>query len=183
MAAPSSYIKSNKAGRFLIRDGTAGTPLAIDPVPFTRGDFALTDLREFLNEVVTVEARGQFISHHYGNRVFPQLSFSAFVGNVVGATAVAPGAWSELATRKGAYASAVPTLGTGRPMTVDLVFTFFGTRFGEASDETFTLEDVSMKFDFAEADDGNTLTVAGMVLGPVTVANGTNTVVYSQIAA
>jgi hypothetical protein len=175
MAAESSYIKTNISGSIVLSDGT-GTPVTLT-LAYDRGDLAIGPLSDKLNELVTVQRRGKFVSHAHGARVFPSVSFSAYCGNLVGGTTSAPGTPTEFLTRQGAYAANLGTLGTGRPLTIDMIITIEGTNFGDSDDEVVTLNDVHCTIQWAEAADGNTITVTGTILGAVGLDNGTNSAV------
>jgi hypothetical protein len=180
MAVPSTYVKNNTMGRVTLLDGT-GTPITLD-LSYERGDLSIDGLRARLNEVVKMTARGRLVSVAYGERMFPTLSFTAWLPNVVGATAVAPGAMAEFMTGLGAYAGNVSTLGVNRPYTGDLRWTIEGTVFSDSADEQVTAEDVMFSFGLTEAQEGNTLSISGEILGRVVVVNGSNTVIYQQIS-
>ena len=175
MAAESSYIKTNISGTIVLSDGT-GTPVTLT-LAYDRGDLAISPLQEKLNELVKIERRGKFVSHAYGARVYPTVSFSVYSGNVVGGTTTAPGTPTEFVTFTGSYAANLGTLGTGRPKTVDMVITIEGTNFGDADDEVITLNDVYITGAWSEAADGNTISFTGEVLGAIGLDNGTNSAV------
>lgn len=180
MAAPSAVVKTAVLGSLTIADGT-GTPVTLS-VPYTRGDLTIGPLGPKLNELVKIEARGKFLTAAYGARVYPAMSFSAWCPNVVGSSTSAPGTLAEFLAALGAYSANVSTLGTGRPVAVKLTFTIEGTNLGDSADETIVANDVYCTINFAEAMDGNTLSIAGEVLGTVVVTNSTGTITYSQIS-
>jgi hypothetical protein len=143
VATPSTFIKSSIAGSIILTDAN-GVSLT---VPFDKGDVAIGPLLQHLNEPVKIEARGHFLTLTRGNRVYPTFNFSCFVGNLIGATAVAPGAVLEFITGTGVQCA-----------------------------------NVIFQANFTEAMDGYTLTLAGEVLGSVTITNGTNTVTFAEIS-
>lgn len=179
MAAPSSYVKTNTMGFLTVVDGL-GTSLT---VPFDKGDVAISGLAHRLNELVKTEARGRFISAAYGGRRYPTFNFSAFLTNFLGASTSPPGSLLEFITGKGAYSANQSTLGANRPMAVHITLTIEGSVFGDAADETVQAKDVHFVADFAEAVDGNTVSLAGDVMGDVVITNSGNVVTYSQITS
>ena len=179
MAAPSTYIKNNHMGVITAKDGSGNSLV----VPYDKGDMALTGLGARLNETAKYEARGKYLGTGYTVRRYPQLSFSAFVSNLVGATAISPGSVLEFLTGLGAYAANISTQGTGRPYQCDIEFSIEGTAFGDASDEVVTLNDCEFTADFSEAAEGNSLSFSAMVLGPIVITNGSNTVTFAQIGS
>lgn len=179
MATPSSYVKNATMGTLTLADGT-GTPVTL-AVSYDRGDLAITGLGPKLNNIGKFEARGRFVSHAYTERRYPTVKFTAWLPNVAGSSATAPGSLAEFVSGLGAYAANTPTAGTGRPYTVKLTWTIEGTNFGDAADETVVCNNVFVTFDLQEAMDGNTISLSGEVLGSVVVTNSTNTVTYAQI--
>lgn len=180
MAAESSQVKNFVAGVIRLSDGT-GTPVTLT-LGLDRGDFSISNLMAKLNETVKIETRGKFKTLARGNRVYPAFSLSAWAGNIVGSSAVAPGTPLEFLFGKGAYSANVSTLGASREMTVDIRLTVEGTAWGDTADETIDLEDVVCSIEFAEAADGNTISMSGEVLGAVVITNNTNTVTLSQVS-
>lgn len=177
MAAPSTYVKNAVLGSITVETGSGETLT----VPYTMGDTKLGPLTEILNEAKEYQARGRYIASGWGARVFPDLAFSALLGNVIGGSNVAPGALAEILTRKGVYASATGTEGVGRPYTVKITITVEGTDVGDAADEMIVCNHVKSSASFEESEDGNKLSVSGKVLGTVVIANGTNTATYSGL--
>lgn len=178
MAAPSSYIKTAALGSLTLSDGT-GTPVTL-VVPYTRGDLTIGPLPPKLNELVKIEARGDFISAAYGARVYPQIAFSAWLPNVVGSDTTAPGTLAEFAAGLGAYAANISALGSGHPMAVNVTWTVEGSNFGDSADETVVCNKVFLVVNIAEGMEGNTISVTGEVLGTVVVTNSTGTITYQQ---
>jgi hypothetical protein len=178
MAAPSTQPKNSFKGTISFADGT-GTPVTLSVV-FTKGDTTLPELRQHLNEDVIISARSRFIGLSTGAPSYPQVSFSAFCGNLVGSSNTAPGSPMEFCHGKGAYSANISTIGANRLMTIDVVITIEGSDWGDTADETITLEDCRMGVAWAEAEDGNTLSFTAVVLGSIVIANSTNTVTYAQ---
>lgn len=180
MAAESTFWKTNLQGTIELRDGT-GTPVTLT-IGTDRGDLKITGLGAKLNAPQVMTRRGRFGSLNRGERVFPQVTFSCFMGNAVGSTTSAPGTPSEFLSKLGAYAANVSTLGANREYTVDIRLTIEGTNFGDSSDETITCEDCVATVEIAEGIDGNVLTISAQCLGSVVFVNGTNTVTMAQAA-
>ena len=181
MAAESSYVKTNTMGTLTILDGGAVTLALL----YDRGDVQIGTLKARLNAVKAIERRGKWVSDAYAERVYPAFSFSCYVGNIVGGTAIAPGTPAEMLTGLGAYAANtnVQGIGANRPWAVNARLAWTGASFGDSANETCTvnnLADIAMSF--AEAADGNVLSITGSIRTSVVVVNGTNTVTFQQIA-
>jgi len=114
MAAPSTQPKNNLMGTITLADGT-GTPVSL-VVPFYRGDVQIGPLGEYLNERITIIAMGLIIGLTWGAPRKPQITFSAWCGNIVGDDNSAPGAVFEFLTGTGAYSANIPTIGANRMM-------------------------------------------------------------------
>lgn len=180
MAAPSSYVKTAVMGSLTVLDGT-GSPVSL-VVPYTRGDLSIGPLGPKLNEPVKIGARGKHLSVAYGARVYPTVSFSAWLPNITGTDAVAPGTLMEFLAGLGAYSANISTSGTGAPMTIDLKWTIEGTNFGDTADETITANDVFCTVTITEAMEGNSVAISGEILGPIVTANSSGTITYAQIS-
>ena len=181
MAAASNYVKNSIHGAITLADGTV-TPVTLAS-SYDKGDLQLANLGAVLNDLVHVTRRGKYVSSAHGARRFPTVSFSAFATNLVGSSSTAPGSILEFLTGKGAYSANISTLGSGRPMAVKITLTIEGSNFGDTADETIVLNNVLIEsVSFAEAEDGNTLSFEGTVLGSVAITNSTNTVTYSEVA-
>ena len=177
MAAPSTQPKNSRGGVIRFSDGT-GSPVTLT-VPMTRGDFVLDMIQAYLNEAIIITARTAVLGVVRGKPSIPTVSFSCFVGNLVGSSATAPGAPTEMATGKGAYNANISTLGASREMTIDIRQTIEGTAHGDTADETVDCEDCLCTIKFTEADDGNRIDVSARILGSIIVINSSNTVTYS----
>lgn len=176
--AVSGLVKSSTMGELAVIVGAT----SLSPVPYERGDLQITGLGPRLNVRKPVQRRGHFVSLHYGERNWPQLSWTAWLPNLVGSSTSAPGALAEILSGLGAYSGVTGTLGLGRPYTVDLRWTILGATYGDASNEVITANDAYCTLDVQEADDGNVLSIAAELYGPVVVTNGTNTVTYQEIS-
>lgn len=178
MAVPSTQPKNPAGSSVRFSDGTTPTPVT-KVADLYRGDYTLSPLPEYLNEDVYFDVRTANAGIGIGAPVRPTLSFSLLVGNYIGNTDTAPGTALEFVTGKGAYDANVSTRGAGKPMTVDVRLSIEGTAFGDSSDETIDCEDVRFSSDVAQAMDGNTLTMNGIVTGNIIFTNATNIVTFS----
>lgn len=178
MAAESAFWKNNLQGTITLLDGT-GTPVTLT-MTTDRGDLKVTNLSAKLNAPMPLTRRGRFGSLNRGERLFIGVSLTAWVGNLVGSSTSVPGTPFEFLTKSGAYSANVSTLGANREYCVDLRITNEGTNFGDTADETLTVEDMVAVCEWAEAIDGNVLTISGQGLGAVVHVNSTNTVTLSQ---
>lgn len=170
----SSIVKTNVSGTITLIDGT--TPTAIElALSFDRGDLNVSGLKEVLNETITVERRGRFVNSAHGNRVYPSFSFSCWL-SAFQDSGTAPGnilTWIQRTTGS-AYAALVSSLQPGAsanadtPFAFDIKYDLEGADFGDSADHTFTLGDCEvLDFTFAEAADGLSVSVNGVVRGAV----------------
>lgn len=180
MAAPSTQPKNSTGAVCRFSDAT-GTPVTLD-VPFLRDDFASSGLMQTLNEPVIYSAGGDFLGVGDGAPAYPQITFSVFVGNIVGSNSTAPGSPTEFAFGKQSYAANVSTIGANRKMTVDVRLTIPGTGWGDANNETVDYEDVLLSEDFQVSPDGNVITFTGTVLGDVVITNGSGVTTLARAA-
>jgi hypothetical protein len=183
----SVKVKNANYGRIRIQDRQ--TPINALIIPYTRGDFSLGPLTATLNETVKIRARGQRVSEALGEKVDPQVSFSAWLSDMIGdapapSAGTIPGALAEFLAGQGAYANVVPTSGDGDgvPKTFDLVWEVFGSKLLRGEPQMIvTMADFYGQINISEAGEGNSLAVSGEVWGDVTVERGGNTVVYSTM--
>jgi len=170
MAAESTFWKNNLQGAITLIDGT-GTPVTL-ALATDRGDLKITGLGPAnQNAPVVMTRRGKFGSLNRGERIFPQVTFTCFTGNVIGSSGVAPGTPWEFAGKKGAYAANVSTLGANREYTIDIKLTIEGTNWGDTADETITCEDCVVACEWNEAIDGNILAISAQCLGDIVLVN------------
>lgn len=179
MAAESTFVKNNVLGTVVLKDGT-GTPVTLT-MTLDRGDIKVTRLSQKLNELVKIVRRGRRASFAHGERIFPALTFSGFIGNLVGSSSSAPGTPYEFVTNKGAYSANISTLGANRLYTVNVEITYEGTNYGDSADEKLTLNDCYFFQDFTEDMGGNYWSFSADVLGTVIHTNSTNTVTMQEI--
>jgi hypothetical protein len=175
----STVPKNNVQGTLVIRTGS-GRSLTMD---FDRGDIAWSDIRAVANALVKIQARGKRKGIAHGDVVYPKVSGSMYVTNLVSDDGSAPGSPLEIMTGKGAYAvdDSTSGVGTGTPWTTDWTLTINGSDVGDGSDEVITWSDCDATGDFKEDVNGNLLSFALEVCGPVDVVNGSNTVTYDTI--
>jgi len=177
MAAPSTVIKTGTMGTITLVSGATTLALTYD-----MADLVIEGLSPKLNEVNAHESRGVFRGLSYGNRTYPTLSFSAWFTNFAGEDDTPPGSMIEFLTGLGAYDGNASTLGTGRPMTIDIKLTIEGTDFGDTADETIVCHDVYCTFGFTEAIDGNKFSISGTVYGEVVTDNNSQVLTFDEIS-
>jgi hypothetical protein len=186
MAAGSTFWKNNIMGSMRIRSGnTPPVELLMDT---DKGDLGITGLSRKLNELVKMERRGRLGSLAYGNRIYPGISFTAFVGNFIGSDAVQPGTPFEMLMGLGAYSTNFSTFGNVapglfRPYTTDIQFLIEGDDVSDVDDEIVTCEDVYVTADHSEDVAGNVLSFSGEILGRVIFANAANELILAQIGS
>lgn len=174
MSRLSDFVKTNVSGQISLADGT-GTPVTLTLV-FDRGDLAISNLKgDHLNENVRIQRRGRHINTAPGNRLYPGVSFSAWLP-AFDDSGAAPGdliTWIQRTTGS-AYAGLIsttdPSAGSGPdiPFAFDLTYTLEGTRFGDSQDHTFTLHDFEVdNFSFNEAAEGISISLTGTVTGEI----------------
>lgn len=167
--AISDFVKTAVHGRLILRDGS-GVPVVLN-VQYDLGDVAISGLTgKKLNTPQHHQARGRHISTSYGERVYPQLKFSAFL---TGEGAATPGSVQAFIMQNTPYTANVSTTGAGRPYAIEAQLVIEGDDFGDAADWDTTFEDcVPVAVDFGEAMDGNkfsfTLDVTGEISGSLT---------------
>lgn len=185
----SVKVKNANYGRLRIQDRSS-PPIGL-VIPYTRGDFALGPLSAVMNDVVKIRARGQRIGEVLGDKVDPQVSFSAWLSDLIGDAATPssgsiPGALAEFLAGQGAYANAVPTSGDGDgvPKTWDLVWEVFGSKLLRGEPQMIvTMADFYGTVNVSESGEGNSIAVSGEVWGDVTVERGGNSIVYRGMQA
>lgn len=166
----SSFTKFDTNGKINVYDGS-GTVVSILGVPYVEGDVKVTGLGSRLNALVVTEARGRVTGYGWGDRVFPMITLSEQITQLVATSA--PGPLRDFLTKTGAYASNTSVLGSGSglPYAVKIELVTQGTAFGDA-DDTLTLNKVLFpQYDY-EWGRPNKHKWAGKVCGTV-LLNGT----------
>lgn len=157
--AVSAIQKSNVSGTITMVNGATTLAAAYD-----RGDLTIGPLKAVLNQNNPVERRGRFVGLVTGARIYPQLSFSAWLTQF--AEASAPGDLIDWILNKDAYSALTSTLGSGTPYTSDMTYKVEGTDFGDAADHTFTTHDVDWTLDnYTETDSGLFIQISGTIYG------------------
>lgn len=180
MAVPSTSPKNFLAAVLRLSDGT-GTPVTLVAL-MQKGDYAIGPLRSVLNEDMIITSLTQVIGLVPGAPLIPSLSWSCYVGNLVGSSASAPGSALEFVNSKGAYSANVSTRGANQLPTVDTRLTIEGTTWGDSADETIDAEDCRYSAEYALSGDGNTASFSAQVLGAIVVTNSTNVVTFNLAA-
>lgn len=135
-------------------DGTSGTALECE-VKFDNADLTVSGIAPDLRNHTAYQGRGELRSLRKTDRLFLTGSFSCQVADLTEASA---GMFQDLVLGNAPFAARVSTSAAiGDVTTLDLVFVFEGTDYGDAADGTFTLEDCHITFDFAMGDP-NTIT-------------------------
>jgi hypothetical protein len=181
MAAVSTYVKNSTMGSVTLADST-GTPVTL-ALAYDKGDLAISGLGAKLNDVSHIQRRGKHVCSVFGARRYPQVTLSIFVSNLVGGSTSAPGSMLEFVTLLNAYVANTNPQGTGRPAAFKLTYTIEGSNFGDSADETVALASLTlMSMDFAEAIDGNTLTMTCECAGSIVITNSTGVVTLAEIS-
>jgi hypothetical protein len=157
-------VRNFEHGTLTLRDGSP-TPVTLT-LAFERGDFAFSGLSAALNETAKVERRGQFVTAVHGARVYPTVSWSAWLADLT--VASAPSSALDFLLRSGAYASNTSTLGSGRPYAIDIIWDIEGTDLGASADDQVVWNDCLPILEGTEAADGNTISCSCEVLGAIT---------------
>lgn len=163
----SEIIKHFTDGSVTVKDGTA-TAVTLT-VPFTAGDVAISGIAaDALGRATNAyETRGVLVGLRRGAREYPTFSMSVMVADLSDSSNTTI---LDFIRKKGAYAANKSTTeAKGDVYTIDIVLTIEGTDLGDATDHTFTLEDVDCRADFSEGEP-NTLTINGTIYGTVTPA-------------
>lgn len=160
--AESTQPKNWTMGTIALRTG--------DPTTYTvaveQGNLQISGLMPEQKEEILVEDRGAFSTLINGKQTYPTATFTAYLRDLVDAT---DQTLVGIALKKGAFASALSTLGANRPYTVDLIWTMDGTSQGDAANHTVTLEDFRVtEVSFGEAEI-NTVTISGTCYGTISM--------------
>ena len=162
--ALSNIVKTGlDTGTLKIKDGT-GTPLELT-VRFDRGDFSLSGVQESLREPIEIQTRGSLRSLRKGRRSYPTGSLSMFFTEF---SETSSGTIFDMIHAKAGTpfsARISTTVAKGDLMTFDLELTEEGTDYGDSGDHTLTMQDVHFTEDYAEGEDGNSVTVNFTVYG------------------
>ena len=158
--AESAVPKTKHQGTLTITPGS-GSPYTC---VVEMGNLTIEGLEAGQRAEILVTDRGMFHEVVEGDQTYPTVSFTVVQCDVVDGT---DATLLGILTRKGPYAAATSTRGTGRPWCVDLLFTIAGTGVGDAANHTFTLEDYRPKVSFTEGDP-NEYAVSGTVYGTIT---------------
>lgn len=178
MSAVSGYVRVNTHGQITLSNGAGTISLVL---LYDRGDVKIAGLSPMLNEHRMMSARGKHLSDAYGARKYPTISFSAYVTELISADGTNPGSMLELLSLLGAHSTLEPVSGVGRPAAINFALRKEGSNFGR-NDETVTCTNVYWEWDYAEAEDGDTLSLTGTVMGSVVITDGANTVTYSEVS-
>lgn len=161
MAALSTFIKNAVCGALKAIDG-AGTELVI---PYEQGNCSFGELLAILNEIAVYESRGKLRGLGVGARVYPEVSFDAWLTEFSNTLV---GAMPAFLLKHGAYSGNVSTQGTSHPVyTVHLEWKVEGTTFGDDADQTLRFEHFRPSLNGSESMDGNGISVKGKVYGRV----------------
>lgn len=147
-----------------LTDGS-GTPKVLT-IRFDDGNFSLSGLQSVARETVAIQTRGKLRSLRCGAVVFPTLTFSAKFCEIAESSA---GTIFDWLAKRTPFASRVSTTTSiGDVDTCDVTFTMEGTDLGDAVDHVIVCEDVHLMLDFAEGNEGDTLSFSGTVYGDIT---------------
>lgn len=172
MSVVHDVLRTNTLGTLTVTVGANSLVLLYD-----RGDTAITGLDRKLNDRVRMTRRGKLAGTAWGDRTYPQISFSCYWTQLISEDGAAPGSLLEALWQLGAYTDG----GSLVPPTCTLTLTIEGTDLGAANDETIVLTGVAATVDLGEAADGNTFSITGTVEGSVAITVGSNTITLEEI--
>lgn len=165
--ALADFVRNHVHGSFVLADGT-GTPVTLTSL-YDLGNVSITGLSgPKLNEVMTYQRRGNWVSDAYGDRRFPQITFTSFL---TGEGAAAPGSVQAFLTRSTPYTANVSVQGTGtaRVYAVSFRLDIEGSDAGADDWSTTFANCVPIDLSFGEAGDGDkfsfTLECKGAITG------------------
>lgn len=172
--ALSSPVITKFPNAMAIKDGT-GTPLKLNPILLTMGDFQISDLSPDQREMVEVFVRGVYNSTHKGQAVLPTFSFSAKLADLTDLTVTVVGTLLDFfhATST-TFASRISTMNTstnkkGNATGFDFCWIIERTEFQDDSDQFLYARDCTITYSIDESpDDGVVLSVSGVIHGGVT---------------
>lgn len=153
--ALDQYIKNNAQGRVTFKDYTPVTPVTLQ-CPFYGCDLAISGIRKILNEPTRIEAGGRLLGVVFGNRMYPEVSFSTFIAEL---TNVLPGVAADFIFGKGAYSANIGGWGALRPYCFDIAVALTDAQGGNAV--AFTIHKFMATSDYATAIEGDKLAVSG----------------------
>lgn len=161
--ARSTVVKVARDGLITLSDG-AGTPLT-HTVEYEEGDFSVSPEKA---ERVVLRDRGVIAGLRKGDDPVPTFSFSVYMRDFIDS---ADTTIIDVIEQTNGASSWTSTGGTGfEQFLIDVAFSAEGTDHGDAGDHTVTMTKCHLVWEFAEAKDGNKITVSGECYGTVTRA-------------
>lgn len=162
--ALSDFVRTHVHGSFSLADG-AGSPNLLTSL-YDLGDVAISGLSgPKLNDVTSHQRRGKWVSDSYGDRRFPQITFTSFH---TGEGAAAPGSVQAFLTQSTPYGSNVSVQGVGRVYAVKFTLNIEGTNFGADDWSTVFNNCVPIDLGFGEAGDGDKWSITLECKGAIT---------------
>ena len=160
--AASTVIKTARDGVIKISDNTSPTALT-HTVVYEDGEFSFSDDK---TERIVMRDRGTIVGLRKGDDSVPSFSFSVYMRDFRDDSDTT--ICDVIENTNGASAW-VSTGGTGfEQYLLDLEIRVEGTDHGDGNDDVLTLTKCFLNWDFAEAKEGNKITVTGECYGTVT---------------
>jgi len=160
--AASDVVKVARDGTLTLSDGTTPTALTFE-IDFEDGDFSFSDDK---TERIVIRDRSRIVGLRKGDDSVPSFSFSVYMRDFrddADATII------DVIENTNGASSWVSTGGTGfEQYLLDLEIRVEGTSHGDSNDDVMTMTKCFLNWDFAEAKEGNKITVTGEVYGTVT---------------
>ncbi len=162
----SQVLKTARDGQLTIIDGT-GSPNTL-VVAFEDGDFSFSDDKA---ERIVMRDRGAIVGLRKGDDSVPSFSFSVYMREFMDSSAVTI---IDVIEGTGGASGWLTTGVAGFEQTLfNIEMEVEGTAHGDAGDHQLTMTRCFLNWDFAEAKEGNKITITGEVYGTVSRTEST----------
>jgi hypothetical protein len=156
----SQVLKTARDGQLTIIDGT-GSPNTLI-VQFEDGDFSFSDDKA---ERIVMRDRGAIVGLRKGDDSVPSFSFSVYMREFMDSSAVT--IIDVIEGTNGASGWLTTGVAGFEQTLFDIEMEVEGTAHGDAGDHQLTMTRCFLNWDFAEAKEGNKITITGEVYGTV----------------
>ena len=162
----SQVLKTARDGQLTIIDGT-GSPNTLI-VQFEDGDFSFSDDKA---ERIVMRDRGAIVGLRKGDDSVPSFSFSVYMREFMDSSAVT--IIDVIEGTNGASGWLTTGVAGFEQTLFDIEMEVEGTAHGDAGDHQLTMTRCFLNWDFAEAKEGNKITITGEVYGTVSRTEAT----------
>lgn len=162
----SQVLKTARDGQLTIIDGT-GSPNTL-VVAFEDGDFSFSDDKA---ERIVMRDRGAIVGLRKGDDSVPSFSFSVYMREFMDSSAVT--IIDVIEGTNGASGWLTTGVAGFEQTLFNIEMEVEGTAHGDAGDHQLTMTRCFLNWDFAEAKEGNKITITGEVYGTVSRTEAT----------